>query len=92
VRVDPLFPMEALSCTRGGSVTFELGPRSAWHTLPLGQILIVTAGVGPGAALGWTGPVTQSCVEFPSNPPYSECYIGLGSCQERYASSAYKLH
>ena len=46
VRVDPLFPPRDPSRTSGGSVTFEPGARSAWHTHPLGQILIVTAGSG----------------------------------------------
>jgi quercetin dioxygenase-like cupin family protein len=46
VRVDPLFPARDPGRTSGGSVTFEPGARSAWHTHPLGQILIVTAGVG----------------------------------------------
>ena len=46
VRVDPLFEAPAPARVRGGSVTFEPGARSAWHTHPLGQTLIVTAGVG----------------------------------------------
>ena len=46
VRVDPLFQAKTPSRTSGGSVTFEPGTRSAWHTHPLGQVLIVTAGCG----------------------------------------------
>jgi quercetin dioxygenase-like cupin family protein len=46
VRVDPLFQAEAPWQSRGGSVTFEPGARTAWHTHPLGQILIVTSGLG----------------------------------------------
>jgi len=46
VRVDPLFQPKAPSRVSGGSVTFEPGARSAWHTHPLGQTLIVTAGTG----------------------------------------------
>jgi len=46
VRVEPLFPANAPSRTSGGKVTFEPGARSAWHTHPLGQTLIVTAGKG----------------------------------------------
>jgi quercetin dioxygenase-like cupin family protein len=46
VRVDPLFPAQAPSRTSGGLVTFEPGARSAWHTHPVGQVLIVTAGLG----------------------------------------------
>jgi quercetin dioxygenase-like cupin family protein len=46
VRVDPLFEAPDPSRARGASVTFEPGARSAWHTHPLGQILIVTSGCG----------------------------------------------
>ena len=46
VRVDPLFAAQDPSRTSGGSVTFEPGARSAWHTHPRGQILIVIAGSG----------------------------------------------
>jgi quercetin dioxygenase-like cupin family protein len=46
VSVEPLFPVNPPSRTSGGSVTFEPGARSAWHTHPLGQTLIVTAGTG----------------------------------------------
>ncbi len=46
VRIDPLFPAREPGRTSGGSVTFEPGARSAWHTHPLGQTLIVTAGCG----------------------------------------------
>jgi quercetin dioxygenase-like cupin family protein len=46
VRVDPLFETKAPARVRGASVTFEPGARTAWHTHPLGQTLIVTAGAG----------------------------------------------
>jgi quercetin dioxygenase-like cupin family protein len=46
VRVDPLFQAIAPARASGASVTFEPGARTAWHTHPLGQILIVTAGCG----------------------------------------------
>jgi 4-carboxymuconolactone decarboxylase len=46
VRVEPLFETKDPSNTSGGSVTFEPRARSAWHTHPLGQTLIVTAGTG----------------------------------------------
>lgn len=46
VRVDPLFQPETPARTAGASVTFEPGARTAWHTHPFGQTLIVTAGVG----------------------------------------------
>jgi len=46
VRVDPLFQAPAPARVTGASVTFEPGARTAWHTHPLGQTLIVTAGRG----------------------------------------------
>jgi len=48
VRIDPLFQSPGPAQFGGASVTFEPGARSAWHTHPCGQTLIVTAG------LGWT--------------------------------------
>jgi quercetin dioxygenase-like cupin family protein len=46
VRLDPLFQASEPARTMGAYVTFEPGARSAWHTHPLGQILIVTSGCG----------------------------------------------
>ena len=46
VRMDPLFQPQAPARAAGVSVTFEPGARTAWHTHPLGQTLIVTAGCG----------------------------------------------
>jgi quercetin dioxygenase-like cupin family protein len=46
VRVDPLFPVSAPARGAGNTVTFEPRARTAWHTHPLGQVLIVTAGCG----------------------------------------------
>jgi len=46
VRIDPLFPATAPSRAAGNAVTFEPGARTAWHTHPLGQTLIVTTGCG----------------------------------------------
>jgi quercetin dioxygenase-like cupin family protein len=46
VRIDPLFQAAAPARVAGASVTFEPGARTAWHTHPLGQTLIVTAGCG----------------------------------------------
>ena len=46
VRLDPLFAASEPGRVSGASVTFEPGARSAWHTHPLGQALIVTAGCG----------------------------------------------
>jgi quercetin dioxygenase-like cupin family protein len=48
VRIDPLFQTPGATPFSGATVTFEPGARSAWHTHPCGQVLIVTAG------LGWT--------------------------------------
>src|SRR2546423_3922031 len=50
VRIDPLYPVTPPARAAGNAVTFEPGARTAWHTHPLGQILIVTFGLGRGAA------------------------------------------
>jgi quercetin dioxygenase-like cupin family protein len=57
VRIDPLFQANAPARVVGASVTFEPGSRTAWHTHPLGQTLIVTAGCG--FAQRWGGPIEQ---------------------------------
>ena len=46
IRIDPLFSQQEPSRTGGAYITFEPGARTAWHTHPLGQILIVTSGCG----------------------------------------------
>src|SRR5579872_6091966 len=46
VRIDPLFRPKAPARAAGAAVTFEPGARTAWHTHPLGQTLIVTMGCG----------------------------------------------
>jgi quercetin dioxygenase-like cupin family protein len=46
VRIDPLFEAPAPARVFGASVTFEPSARTAWHTHPLGQTLIVTSGLG----------------------------------------------
>jgi quercetin dioxygenase-like cupin family protein len=46
VRIDPLFQAADPARTAGASVTFEPGARTAWHTHPLGQTLIITSGWG----------------------------------------------
>ena len=46
VRIDPLFRATAPARAAGNAVTFEPSARTAWHTHPLGQVLIVTAGCG----------------------------------------------
>ncbi len=57
VRIDPLFQAHAPARASGAYVTFEPCARSAWHTHPLGQFLIVTAGVG--RVQQWGGPVEE---------------------------------
>ncbi|MBV7517489.1 cupin domain-containing protein [Ensifer sp. ENS12] len=46
VRIDPLFAVREPARTAGNAVTFEPGARTAWHTHPLGQVLIVVSGCG----------------------------------------------
>jgi len=57
VRVDQLFQANAPARATGSFVTFELGARTAWHSHPLGQILIVTAGTG--RVQRWGDPVEE---------------------------------
>lgn len=54
VRIDPLFQAPAPARAAGAVVTFEPGARTAWHTHPLGQTLIVTAGCGRAQRSGGT--------------------------------------
>ena len=57
VRIDPLFTTPEPARAVGASVTFEPGARTAWHTHPLGQTLIVTAGLGLAQREG--GPIEE---------------------------------
>lgn len=57
VRIDPLFPVQAPARSAGNAVTFEPGARTAWHTHPLGQVLIVTGGCG--RVQRWGGPIEE---------------------------------
>jgi quercetin dioxygenase-like cupin family protein len=57
VRIDPLFQPHDQARAAGAAVTFEPGARTAWHTHPLGQTLIVTFGVG--RAQRWGGPLEE---------------------------------
>lgn len=57
VRIDTLFKATAPARLSGGRVTFEPGARTAWHTHPLGQTLIVTAGTG--RVQRWDDPVKE---------------------------------
>ena len=57
VRIDPLFQVKDPARAAGNSVTFEPGARTAWHTHPLGQTLIVISGLG--SAQRWGGPIEE---------------------------------
>jgi quercetin dioxygenase-like cupin family protein len=57
VRIDPLFQPNAPARAAAASVTFEPGARTAWHTHPLGQTLIVTTGSGRAQSEG--GPIEE---------------------------------
>jgi quercetin dioxygenase-like cupin family protein len=57
VRVDPLFDRDDPARATGASVTFEPCSRTAWHTHPLGQTLIVTTGCG--RVQRWGGPIEE---------------------------------
>src|SRR6266550_167867 len=69
VRIDPLFDRSDPARVSGAIVTFEPGARTAWHTHPLGQTLIVTAGCGRAQRAG--GPIEEirpgDVVWFPPN-------------------------
>ncbi len=57
VRIDPLFKANDPLRASGAYVTFEAGARTAWHTHPFGQVLIVTA--GSGRVQQWGGPIEE---------------------------------
>jgi len=57
VRVDPLFDAVEPARVSGATVTFEPGARTAWHTHPLGQTLIVMSGMG--RVQRWGGPIEE---------------------------------
>jgi quercetin dioxygenase-like cupin family protein len=57
VRIDPLFEAADPARVVGARVTFEPGARTAWHTHPLGQTLVVTAGKGLAQRSG--GPIEE---------------------------------
>ncbi len=57
VRIDPLFAAKDPARVAGNTVTFEPGARTAWHTHPLGQVIIVTSGLGRTQRFG--GPVEE---------------------------------
>jgi quercetin dioxygenase-like cupin family protein len=57
VRIDPLFGTNAPARAAGNAVTFEPGARTAWHTHPLGQVLLVMSGYGLAQREG--GPIEE---------------------------------
>ncbi len=57
VRIDPLIEAPEPARVNGASVTFAAGARTAWHTHPLGQTLIVVS--GSGLAQRWGGPIER---------------------------------
>ena len=76
VRVDKLFDAPDPARVVGASVTFEPGARTAWHTHPLGQTLIVTSGCG--RVQRWGGLVEEIRPGF-----HPERSIGMGRRQRR---------
>src|SRR5437762_9943710 len=75
VRIDPLFQAPDPALVQGASVTFEPGARTAWHTHPLGQTLIVMAGCGWVQREG--GPIEEirpgDVVWFPPGEKHCMC-------------------
>ncbi|SLN56535.1 Cupin domain protein [Aquimixticola soesokkakensis] len=69
VRVDPLFNPEFPDRVQGATVTFEPLARTAWHTHPLGQTIVITAGVGRVCRWGDTIQEVRAgdCVFFEPN-------------------------
>jgi 4-carboxymuconolactone decarboxylase len=77
VRVDPYFSANAPARTTGALVIFQPGARSAWHTHPLGQTLIVTDGIG--RVQQWGGPIDEIRPgDVVSIPPNTKHWHGAG--------------
>jgi quercetin dioxygenase-like cupin family protein len=75
VRIEPLFRASAPGRAQGASVTFEPGARTAWHTHPLGQTLVVTA--GRGFVQRWEGPREEiHAGDVISSPPGEKHWHG----------------
>lgn len=74
VRIDPLFEAPDPARVRGASVTFEPGARTAWHTHPLGQTLIVTAGCGWAQRAGSPREEIGGCVAMERNLGYDHAH------------------
>src|SRR5437870_613058 len=78
VRIDPLFQAPDPALVQGASVTFEPGARTAWHTHPLGQTLIVIAGCG--WARRWGGPIEEIRPGDVAESPDERSPSRSGSC------------
>src|ERR1700759_1625228 len=85
VRIDPLFQAPDPALVAGASVTFEAGARTAWHTPPLGQTLIVTAGWGRGrgAADGCSARAVRSRRSIPATWSGSRRERSIGTGRRR---------
>ena len=91
VRIDPLFQAPDPAFVQGASVTFEPGARTAWHTHPLGQTLIVTAGCGWAQREG--GPIEEirpgDVVWFsPEREALARCFSDDGDDAYRHSGKA----
>ncbi|MEH2078938.1 MAG: SDR family oxidoreductase [Nostoc sp.] len=80
VRIDPLFKVHDPARAIGASVTFEPGARTAWHTHPLGQTLIVTGGCG--LAQRWGGAIVNTSsgagiIGIKGSPAYTAAKHGV---------------
>ena len=78
VRIDPLMNPFDPARVQGGAVTFEPGARTAWHTHPLGQTLIVTAG-----SAGFTSGARQSRRSVPETSSGSRLARSTGTAPRR---------
>ncbi len=75
VRLEPLFQASPPGRVQGARVTFEPGARTAWHSHPLGQTLIVVA--GRGLVQSWGGPVAEiQAGDVVSAPPGEKHWHG----------------
>jgi len=98
VRIDPLFQATEPARAAGNRVTFEPGARTAWHSHPLGQTLIVTSGCG--WAQRWGGPIEEirpdDVVWFPPGEKHWHALrhagIGLGTTRDEARHDAGVQH
>ena len=76
VRVEMLFEALDPSHASGGTVSFEAGARTAWHSHPRGQILIVTAGTG--RVQRWGDPMEEMRAGDVVRIPADEKHVAMG--------------